>query len=97
MSFFSLYNNFKIFCKEKTHDLYIWGNGTSDHTSDYSNLCPHKIEKFYDIEGNDITDKFKRIKTVEFGNYFTAVINEDGELFIWITPFVSGDGQSPIN
>ena len=96
----SLTTNNKILClgeQKKYHDLYIWGNGSADHTSDYSNFHPHKIEKFYDIQGNDISDKFKRIKQVEFGDYFTAVVNDNDELYIWITPFITGDKRENLD
>lgn len=81
---------------KKNHDLYLWGNGSADHTSDYSNYMPHKIIHFYDLYGNDISDKFKRIKQIEFGNYFTAYLNEEGELYVSVTPFLSSDSEESL-
>ena len=88
-----------IYSKTNTfHDLYLWGNGRSDNSADYENFKPHKIEMFKDINGKDISDKFKYIRTVEFGDYFTAVVNESGEAYIWITPFLMGeDEENPKN
>lgn len=95
----SIYSNNILTCwgkVKKNHDLYLWGNGSSEHTSDYSNFHPHKIIHFYDLFGNDISDKFKRIKQIEFGNYFTAYLNENGELYVSVTPFISGDKEESL-
>lgn len=79
----------------KKHNLYLWGNGFSEHTLDYSNFVPHKIDKFYDLNGNDISKSFERLRHVEFGDYFTGIINEKNELFIFITPLLTGDNTIP--
>lgn len=82
---FSLNNNKKIYT-----DLYIWGNGDVDNSTDYSTFHPHKIEKYFDINGKDISIKFNCIKHVEFGDYFTSVINDEGEVYTWISPYTEG-------
>eukprot|EP00340_Litonotus_pictus_P005960 CAMPEP_0170526504 /NCGR_PEP_ID=MMETSP0209-20121228/11893_1 /TAXON_ID=665100 ORGANISM="Litonotus pictus, Strain P1" /NCGR_SAMPLE_ID=MMETSP0209 /ASSEMBLY_ACC=CAM_ASM_000301 /LENGTH=540 /DNA_ID=CAMNT_0010816349 /DNA_START=141 /DNA_END=1763 /DNA_ORIENTATION=+ len=94
-----MFPNSSLTCKgtDKKYDLYIWGNAYADETSNYNLLHPFKIEKFYDIEGKDISSKFKEIKSIEFGKYFTAVINKEGELFIWIKPIMNCNPDRPVD
>lgn len=86
-SVFSKYKSKRIYCNETKHILYLWGNEKlNSNIDDYDKFYPHRIDKYIDINGNDISSKFESIKTCEFGEYFTCVVNSNGESFIWITP-----------
>lgn len=65
-----------VFCKERKHEVYIWGNGVYQARPDallqFHNFYPKKIENLP-----------KDLVSLHFGELYEAGIDSKGQLYIW--------------
>ena len=83
--------NFQKALYQKETDLFIWGKGVVNSTSNYSNFHPHRIKT---IEG---LSKLPNFIDIIFGEQLAVAIDRDNKLYTWIEPKLNSEKNENIN